>query len=160
VFLICAGCVPEAPDQKIELGEGGDFTLNSVYGEPVSLSDYEEKVVLLAFFAEWCGPCKEEIPHFIELQNEYGDEGFTVLGISVGYMDARGMKIFAEERDINYPVLLNDGKVSKKYGPIKSIPTTVILDKSHKIAKRYIGYRTKETVERDVRELLGLKTKE
>jgi len=95
------------------------------------------------------------VPHFVELQNQYKDKGFSVIGISVDYMDARGMKIFAKEHAINYPVLINDGKVAADYGPIASIPTTVIVDKNGLIAKRYIGYRDKEAFETDILELLN-----
>jgi cytochrome c biogenesis protein CcmG/thiol:disulfide interchange protein DsbE len=129
-----------------------DFTLPDTEGKAVSLSQYAGRVVILDFFADWCPPCRREIPDFIELEKIYGPKGFSMVGVAlVGPEDA---KRFAEETGINYPVLIDDGKVSDSYGPIRSIPTTFVIDKDGKIAKKYIGYRGKAAFEADIQALL------
>src|SRR3989338_3929859 len=147
-LFFMAGCVVAQ-----ETGEKAkDFTLPDITGRNVSLSQYQGKVVILDFFADWCPPCSQEVPDFIDLERDYGNKGFSMIGIAVvGLEDA---KRFAQETGINYPVLIDDGNVSGIYGPIRSIPTTFVIDKSGNIAKKYIGYRPKTTFEADIQELL------
>lgn len=131
-----------------------EFTLLDINGNKVNLSDFKGKVVILDFWATWCPPCIAEIPHFIELYDEYKNRGLEVIGIS---MDRNGQRVvppFAEEKGINYILLLGDDEVTDLYGGIISIPTTFILDREGGIRKRYMGYRDKEVFERDIKELL------
>ena len=132
----------QKPDQS-HLQDAPDFALKDLKGNIHRLSDYCGRVVIIDFWATYCPPCKKEIPHFIELQEEYGDKGLTILGIA---LDAEyKVRKFYEEHKINYPVLLSDGKVTAKYGGIKFIPTTFIVSPEGKILNKYIGYRSKET---------------
>lgn len=137
----------------IEIGqEAPDFSLSDINGNAVSLSDFNGKVVIIDFFASWCPPCRQEIPDFIELEKAYGDKGFAMIGIAL--VSADEAKDFAGKMGINYPVLVDDGNASGVYGPIRSIPTTFVIDKSGKIFKIYIGYRPKDVFEADIKELL------
>jgi len=137
----------------IEIGrDAPDFTLTDTGGQKVSLSDFKGKAVILNFFASWCPPCRSEIPDFIALQKAYGDRGFTFVGVSI--TDAQDSKNFAQKSGINYPVLVDDGKVSVLYGPVRSIPTTYVIGKDSKIVKMYIGARSRETFEGDIKEML------
>lgn len=137
----------------IEIGENApDFSLNDINGKSVSLSDFKGKVVILDFFASWCPPCRQEVPDFIELEKSYGAQGFAMVGVAL--VSLEDAKDFASKAGINYPVLIDDGKVSDAYGPIRSIPTTFVLDKSGKIAKFYIGFRARDVFEKDIKELL------
>lgn len=131
-----------------------EFTLLDIDGNKVSLSDFKGKVVILDFWATWCPPCIAEIPHFIELYDEYKNRGLEVIGISVDWNGQRVVPPFAEESGINYVLLLGDDEVTDLYGGIISIPTTFILDREGSIRKRYMGYRDKEVFERDIKELL------
>lgn len=131
-----------------------EFTLLDIDGNKVSLSDFKGKVVILDFWATWCPPCIAEIPHFIELYDEYKNRGLEVIGISVDWNGQRVVPSFAEERGMNYILLLGDDEVTDLYGGIISIPTTFILDREGGIRKRYMGYRDKEVFERDIKELL------
>lgn len=127
--------------------------LQDMHGNTVRFSDFKGKVVILDFFAPWCPPCKQEIPDFVELQREYGDQGFTIVGVSLS--GAPEMQSFAQRFGINYPVLIDNGKAHLLYGPVRSIPTTLVLDRDLKVVKQYIGYTPKSVFEADIRALLG-----
>lgn len=149
IFLV-AGC---AKGNAIEVGgKAPDFTLKDINGKQVSLSEFKGKGVILDFFASWCPPCRQEVPDFVKLQDTYASKGFTVIGVSL--VNLKESKDFAQEMGINYPVLIDDGKVSNAYGPVRSIPTTYVIDKDGKVVKMYIGFRPKEVFENDIQELL------
>ncbi len=148
--LCVIGCSGGIAQQEGDVAP--DFTLTDIYGTRVSLAQLQGKVIILDFFADWCPPCKQEIPDFIALQGAYGSRGFSVIGVAL--VSAEEAKKFAQSVGINYPVLVDDGTVSGLYGPIRSIPTTFVLDKTGKIVKKYIGYRSKEVFEADIQELL------
>jgi len=150
VFLIvgCSGTV-ESADKK-----ASDFSLQDINNKTVRLSDYNNDVVVLNFFATWCPPCKTEIPDFIELMDEYRDRDFIIIGISLDRAGAQDVKAFAEEQKINYPVLMDDGQMSVAYGPIQSIPTTFIMDREGNIVDKIIGARNKDYFEGRIKPLL------
>ena len=104
-----------------------NFTMKDLDGKPVSLSSYKGKVILLNFWATWCGPCKAEIPGFVELQEKYKND-LIVVGYSVDD-EAPKAKAFATEYKINYPILLGEGRedVQDAYGPIWGIPASFII---------------------------------
>ncbi len=129
-----------------------DLNLRDLDGNMVTLSDFKGKVIILDFFATWCPPCKQETPDFIELQRQYGGQGFVMIGVSLSRPD--DTRRFAEDFGVNYTMLIADSTATTLYGPIRSIPVTFIIDKDFKIAKKYIGYRPKEVFENDIRELL------
>jgi peroxiredoxin len=132
------------------------FALANLEGKEVKLNDFDKKVVIVDFWATWCGPCRREIPDFVELYDEYKDEGFEMVGIS---LDKGGPKVvmdFAKKYEVNYTMLMDDGKVQNEYGPIQAIPTTFVLDQHHRIYKKYIGFRSKKTFEKDIKTLLGM----
>jgi len=148
--ILLAGC---GSSNAIEVGDQApDFTLSDADGRPVTLSAFSGKVIVLDFFASWCPPCRIEIPDFIKLQNEYGNKGFTMVGVSL--VSPKDTKEFASQSGINYPVAVDNGKVSAAYGPIRSIPTTFVIGKDGRVAKVYIGYRPKDIFEKDIKELL------
>ena len=122
----------------VEVGQNApDFGLVNSDGQKISLSDFKGKAIILNFFATWCPPCKGEIPEFVELQKAYGDKGFTFIGVSL--CNAQDTKALADKMGINYPVLIDDGKVSVAYGPVRSIPTTFVINKDGKVVNMYIG---------------------
>jgi len=151
VLLVVGAC---SKSGAVEIGsKAPDFTLTDTEGNNVSLSEFSGKVVIVDFFASWCPPCRMEIPDFIELRNEYDPGDFAMIGVAVEGLGAA--KSFAEKMKINYPVLVDDGKVSGAYGPIRSIPTTFVIGKDGNVARMYIGYREKAVFEKDIKELLG-----
>lgn len=116
-----------------------DFELNDAAGAPVKLSDYRGKVVLLNFWATWCAPCRTEIPWFIEFQQMHGGRGFQVLGISLDEDGWKAVQPYIEEKKVNYPVLLSNDEVTGRYEGVESLPTTMIIDKSGRIAVVHVG---------------------
>ena len=116
-----------------------EFALKDSTGKVIHLADYKGKVVLLDFWATWCGPCNIEIPWFAEFERKYKVRGFEVVGIS---MDEDGWKViqpFATEKSINYRILLGDDKTGDQYGGIEALPTTFVIDREGKIASVHVG---------------------
>ena len=158
-FVGCGGYkgVKETKEDK-SLPKAPEFVLVNLEGKEVKLSDFKKKkVIILDFWATWCGPCRREIPDFVELYDKYQKKGFEMVGISLDQAGPEVVEAFAEEYEINYTLLMDDGKAQKEYGPIRSIPTTFVLDRNHRIYKKYVGFRPKEVFEEDIRTLLGLK---
>lgn len=131
-----------------------DFTLKDMDGKDVKLADYKGKVIMLNFWATWCGPCKYEIPMFVELQNEYRDKGVVFLGVSVDDEPA-ALQEFAKAERMNYPVLVGAGhEIQNAYGPIFGVPTTMLISREGVICTRYSGPREKAKFESDIKALL------
>jgi len=131
---------------KTEESVAPNFTLLNLAGNTVSLTDFKGKVVLLNFFATYCPPCRMEIPDFVKLQRELGPKGFVVIGISVDNDGEKILPSFVEKLGINYPVLLATTKVLKDYGNIYALPVTFILDRNHKIVKKFTGMVSEEEI--------------
>ena len=155
-FLLLAGMILLFGCSNVESADkkATDFSLENINNRTVRLSDYENKVIILNFFATWCPPCRSEIPDFVELMDEYGDKDFVIIGVSVDKTGMSEVKKFAGEYNINYPVLLDDGLASNAYGPIRSIPTTFIIDKNGNIVDKIIGAREKDYFEDAIKPLL------
>lgn len=133
-----------------------DFALRDADGKLVRLSDYRGQVVLLNFWATWCGPCRLEIPWLMEFQREHKHRGLVVLGIA---MDEDGwdvVKPFIERLGVNYRILMGDDTVAQLYGGIDSLPTTFLIDRQGRVASVHIGLTSKRSYERALAELLGI----
>ena len=131
-----------------------NFSLPDSNGVQVALADYKGKVVLLNFWATWCGPCKIEIPWFIEFNKTYKDRGFTVLGVSLDDDGWKSVKPYLTEKKMDYPVMVGNDQVSQSYGGIDSLPTTFIIDQDGRIAFVHMGLVGKDTYEKEIRSLL------
>ena len=151
-----AGNVPTAHTLK-ERKPAPDFKLKDGSGQVVKLSDYKGKVVLLNFWATWCGPCTLEIPWFEQFQQQYRSKGFEVLGVS---MDEDGwdvVKPYITEHKINYRVLLGNDSVGELYGGVDSLPTTFIIDREGRFAfPPHVGLAGKNDYLSEIQTLLGV----
>lgn len=110
-----------------------------------SIDDFRGNVILINFWATWCVPCRREIPYLIEINNELSNDSFTLIGISVdNASDIEKVNMFIDEQNINYPNILDDGRLARQFGDIRAIPTTLILDRNGQVRETIIGIRTKE----------------
>jgi peroxiredoxin len=116
-----------------------DFTLNDASGNPVRLSQFRGKVVLLNFWATWCPPCKTEIPWFTEFQKTYADRDLVVLGVSFDEDGWKSVKPYMEENRMNYRVMIGNDDIARLYGGLDSLPTTLIIDRSGRIVVTHVG---------------------
>lgn len=133
-----------------------DFTLKDASGASVKLSDYRGKVVLLDFWATWCGPCKIEIPWFIEFEQTYKDKGFAVIGVSMDEDGWNVVKPYIQERKMNYRVLLGTEMIGQLYGGLDALPSTFMIDRSGKIASVHIGLASgKDGFQNEINSLLA-----
>ena len=132
-----------------------DFTLVTLDGKKVKLSDYRGKAVLLNFWATWCGPCKVEIPWFMDLEREYGRQGLVVLGVAMDDDGKSSVPKFAQEMKIDYTVVLGNDDVADQYGGVEGLPTTFYLDRNGKIVKKVAGLVSHSEIEDGIKEALG-----
>jgi peroxiredoxin len=143
------GCSPDAPQANL------NFTLPDMNGRDVKLADLKGKVVLLNFWATWCGPCRLEIPWFVELQEKYKAQGLSVVGVSVDD-PPEALPPFARQFKINYPLVVGRDRedVQNAFGPIFAVPITVIIGRDGKVCVKHIGPVTREQFESEIRALL------
>src|SRR5205823_7686661 len=136
-----------------------EFELKDADGKTVRLSDYKGKVVLLYFWATWCGPCKVEIPWFIEFQKKYADKGLQVVGISIDDTPDK-LEPYVKDMKMNYLVLqgLGHDDVQDAFGPILGIPVTVVISRDGKICATHAGLAGKDVFENEIQSLLQSST--
>lgn len=115
------------------------FKVVSTSGQTVSLDNYRGHVLVIDFFATWCPPCRESIPHLIEMNRKYGKQGLQILGLSLDEDGERVVRTFTEEHRINYPVALAGETVAVDFG-IRSVPVMFVIDKKGRIAEIYRGF--------------------
>lgn len=127
---------------------------DAINGEKVSSRTFDGKTLLLTFFATWCPPCLEEVPTLIQLQNEYGDNNFSVIGLSVDQGGARAVKRLIEKKSINYPVFMADSQVMEDFGGVYGIPVAFLVNKKGNVVKKYTGYVPKSILEKDLKKIL------
>jgi peroxiredoxin len=132
-----------------------DFALKDMDGRTAKLSDYRGKVVLLNFWATWCGPCKVEIPWFMDFENKYKDRGFAVVGVSMDEDGWAAVKPYLAERRINYRILLGNDDVGQQYGGVDSLPTSFVIDRDGRIVGQHVGLVSKSDYENEIKELVG-----
>jgi len=120
-----------------------DFTLASRAGKPVSLAQYKGQVVMINFWATWCGPCREEMPHLEAIHKKYGKMGFTMLGVNVEPDPQAATTWLAKQgKPVSFPILFDtDSKVSKLY-KVAGMPSTVIVDRKGKVRLLHKGYKS------------------
>lgn len=132
-----------------------DFTLNDAHGSEIKLSDYRGKVVLLNFWATWCGPCKAEIPWFVEFESKYRNSGLVVLGVSMDDDGWKSVLPYLARMKVNYRMVLGRDTVSAKYGGVESLPQTVLIDREGRVALTHVGLTSKSNYEAEILQLLS-----
>lgn len=136
-------------------GPAPDFTLESLDGKNLRLSDLRGKAVLLNFWATWCGPCKIETPWLVELQNQYGAQGLQVIGVAMDDSGKDDIAKFAKDMGVNYPVLLGKEAVGDAYGGVPALPESFFIGRDGKIVDKIIGLKGKAEIEDSIRKALN-----
>lgn len=147
------GATETSPSSKLALAPA--WQLQDVDGKTVRSSDFKGKVVILDFWATWCGPCRMELPGFVELQKKYEKQGLAVIGVSVDQINPAEVKAFAQQSGVNYPVVLADAKSTQTFGGVEAIPTTFVIDRAGRIVKQHLGFTEKEEFEKEIKPLLN-----
>ncbi len=129
-----------------------DFSLPQLNGDPLQLSAYRGKIVLLDFWATWCDPCREEIPHFVEFQNKYGHEGLQIIGVSMDDTPDP-VRDFYQRFKINYPVVMGNANIGELYGGVLGLPILFVIGRDGRISAKHIGAIDISDLEK---EILGL----
>jgi len=132
-----------------------DFKLKELTGKELSLEAFRGKVVLLNFWATWCGPCRAEIPELIALQNRYKDH-LLIIGLLVDDDDEKEIHKVVESEGINYPVALADPETRLAYGGIAALPTVFVINTEGRVVQKHVGLFDPALYETEVRALLGL----
>lgn len=132
-----------------------EFTLPDLQGTPISLSQYRGHVVLLDFWATWCGPCRQTIPDLKYLYETHRNEGLDILGVALERQGLQNLTTFVEQNKIPYTVLVGDASVVSSYGNIRSIPTTFLIGRDGTIRNRMIGVQPRAVLEQAITALLA-----
>jgi thiol-disulfide isomerase/thioredoxin len=135
-------------------GSAPSFVRNSLGGQPVDMSSYRGKVVLLNFWATWCAPCQLEMPRFAAWQQQYGPRGLQILGVS---MDdgPEGVHKLVNKLRINYPVVMGDEQIGSQYGGILGLPVTFLIDRQGQVIARFQGEADLNAMEEQIKQLLA-----
>jgi cytochrome c biogenesis protein CcmG/thiol:disulfide interchange protein DsbE len=142
--------VTEVSDRK----QAPDFALKDSDGRTAHLSDYRGKVVVLDFWATWCGPCRIEIPWFTDFERRNQSRGFEVLGVAMDDDGWSAVKPFLKELNVNYRVVLGDDKTADQYGGVDALPTTFLIDRDGRIASAHVGLTGRKEFEDAIEQLL------
>ncbi len=132
-----------------------DFTLPTPDGQDLRLSSYRGQVVLLDFWAAWCDPCREEIPHFVELQQKYGDRGLQIIGVSMDD-SPEPVRPFYQQFHMNYPVVMGTAKTGELYGGILGLPISFLIGRDGRIYAKHIGATDASVFEKEIKGLLQI----
>jgi peroxiredoxin len=154
LVLMAALCLLAVATSGWAAGSAPDFTLKAVQdGKDYSLSQFKGKVVLVNFFTFFCGPCRQEMPHLSQMNQELKGQGFQALGIGLSSTPEQ-LKQIVSQLGLGYPVLEGNDAVSKAYGGVELVPLTFIIDRQGNIAQKILGARSKEDFEKIIKPLL------
>jgi peroxiredoxin len=132
-----------------------DFTLESLEGKTVHLSDFRGKGVLLNFWATWCQPCKIEMPWFAELQKQYGPQGLQIVGIAMDDASPKEIGEFAHDLGVNYPILVGKEAVGDAYGGVQFLPATFYIGRDGKVVDKVFGLKGRGEIEDSIKKALA-----
>jgi thiol-disulfide isomerase/thioredoxin len=158
LYFVNARWIVPATARKVDAaGKHPDapvFDLTDLTGARLSLADYKGKVVLLDFWATWCGPCREEIPSFVEMQQKYASQGFSVIGVAM-QDSPESVNKFYKEFHLNYPVAMGNATVGSLYGGVFGLPTSFVIGRDGRIYAEHTGTTSPSVFESEIKQLLA-----
>lgn len=150
---------PVSSGGDIKGKQAPEFELKSLEGKTVRLSDYRGKAVLLNFWATWCGPCKVEMPWFVEYQKQYEPQGLEIVGVALDDSGTDSIAKFAKDMGVNYAVLLGKDSVGDAYGGVIGLPMSFYIDRNGKVVEETAGLpNSRSEIEADIKKILGAAT--
>jgi peroxiredoxin len=155
LMLVFAFKLARRPSQTSQSKPAPDFSLQSLEGKTVRLSDYRGKPVVLNFWATWCEPCKVEMPWFVDLQRQYGPAGVQFLGVAMDDASTKEIAAFAESMKVNYPILIGKDSVGDDYGGVQFLPETFYIDRTGKVVDKAFGLKGRGEIEDNIKKILG-----
>ena len=135
-------------------GTARPFAVRTLDGRTLRLAELRGRPVILDFWATWCAPCRASLPQLSAMQGRYGRRGLVVVGLSVDDGQPQAVRRFAERLRLRFPMAMASEDMLDDYGPIRSIPTTIFIDRRGRIVRRVVGYVDEETLEGFIREIL------
>ena len=129
-------------------------TLTDLSGQKLDLASYKGEVVLVDFWATWCDPCRAEIPHFVQLQDKYRNQGFRVVGISMDDGPRPVLEFYGQYR-MNYPVAMGNAKIAERFGGVLGLPVSFLIGRDGRIYARHVGETETSVFESEIKELLA-----
>ncbi len=130
------------------------WKLKDLDGKTVTSEQFKDKVVVVDFWATWCGPCRTEIPGYVDLVKKYGKDGLVIVGVSLDQAGVGVVKAFAKKYEINYSLVMGDDDVVAAFGGMDAIPTTFLIDRKGQIRDRKTGAEPADVYEKKVLALL------
>jgi cytochrome c biogenesis protein CcmG/thiol:disulfide interchange protein DsbE len=152
VLLMVLLAVPTCSEGRQD--KAPNFILKTRDGKSIDLSKLKGKVVILNFWATWCGPCRQEIPGFIETYKSLHGKGVEIIGISLDEGGWDVVQPYVTKSNIPYPIVIGDQALTEAYGEINAIPTTFIINKEGKIATKHVGFLSKDQLEQQIKAVL------
>jgi cytochrome c biogenesis protein CcmG/thiol:disulfide interchange protein DsbE len=146
---------PAAPGPQGTRTEAPNFVLETLDGDTFRLNDHRGEVVVLNFWATWCPPCRREIPDFVSMQRDLGDQGLQFVGVALERSAGpEKVRAFADQMGINYPIGMGDGSIAQKYGGVRGLPMTFVIGPEGTIRKHIPGMTTEERLRPVLKSLL------
>lgn len=147
----------DARTRMAAAGPAPSWELTDLAGKTIRSRDFDGQVVVLNFWATWCPPCRAEIPGLVALQRKYGDQGLSVIGVSLDQVEPRHVRAFAVRNGINYPIVVGDAKIVSAFGDFRGIPATFVIDRGGRLTSAHMGFVSEEALEKEIAPLLKAK---
>lgn len=137
------------------LGPAPAWNLKDVHGQPITSEQFKGKVVVVDFWATWCGPCRSEIPGYVDFQRKYGEKGLAIIGVSLDEAGPKVVEDFVKKFGVDYQIVMGDDAIQSAFGGMDAIPTTFLIDRAGQLRDKKVGAEPSEEYEKKIVSLLN-----